>query len=93
MLEQREMPPSAKLVLRVLRELKIATVKRLEEETGLSRRTLMYAIKVLKEAGLIETQICLTDTRKRFYCIRLGSPGNVTWCGHSLVHSCFALDI
>lgn len=66
-----ELPPSATLVLRILRDLKISNLNRLREESGLSRRGLMYALKTLTEMDLIETKICLTDTRRRFYCIKL----------------------
>lgn len=66
-----EIPPSARLVLRVLREFKIADVKTLLRETGLSRRTLMYGIRRLKEMGQIDIQICLNDSRRRYYCIRV----------------------
>ncbi len=65
------MPNSAKLLLRVLKENKISTFDDLMEETMLSRRTLLYAIKTLRELELIETQVCMTDARRRFYCIKL----------------------
>lgn len=67
----RNTPTSAKLLLRVLKDRKIATFDDLMGETMLSRRTLLYAIKTLKELDLIETQVCMTDTRRRFYCIKL----------------------
>lgn len=67
----KSIPPSAKLLLRVLREKKILRFEELMEETMLSKRTLLYAIKALRELGMIETQICMNDARKRFYCIKL----------------------
>lgn len=67
------LPPSAKLVLRILRDMKITDFKRLQDETGLSRRTLMYSIKLLREMNAVETRICLNDARRRFYCIKLRS--------------------
>lgn len=67
----RTMPASAKLLLRVLTDKKIARFDELMEETMLSKRTLLYAIKALKELDLVETQICMTDARRRFYCIKL----------------------
>lgn len=67
----RAIPPSAKLVLRILQEVKICDLNRLKGESGLSRRALMYAIKILGELDLVETRICLSDTRKRFYCVKL----------------------
>ena len=67
----RNMPTSAKLLLRVLKENKISRFDELMEETMLSKRTLLYAIKTLKELDLIETQICMSDARRRFYCVKL----------------------
>lgn len=67
----RSIPVSARLVLKVLQEKKIARFDELLEETLLSKRTLLYAIKALKELDFIESQICMNDTRKRFYCIKL----------------------
>lgn len=67
----KAIPTSAKLLLRVLKEKKISRFDELMEETLLSKRTLLYAIKTLKELDLIETQVCMTDARKRFYCIKL----------------------
>lgn len=67
------LPPSAKLVLRILRDMKITDFKKLQDETGLSRRTLMYSIKLLKDINAVETRICLNDARRRFYCIKLRS--------------------
>jgi DNA-binding MarR family transcriptional regulator len=64
-------PPSGKLVLRVIRERKIARLQELRQETMLPQRTLLYAIKILRELGLIETQVCMNDARRRFYCVKL----------------------
>ncbi len=69
--ENLTIPPSARLVLRVLRDLKILDMKRLSEETGLPKRTLMYAIRRLKENHLVDIQVCLNDSRKRYYCVRI----------------------
>ncbi|MCL4327292.1 MAG: MarR family transcriptional regulator [Candidatus Thermoplasmatota archaeon] len=65
--------PSAKLVLRVLRELRISDSLTLLNETGLSRRSLMYSVKQLKNLGLVNVQVCLKDSRKRYYCISLAN--------------------
>lgn len=67
----RSVPPSAKLLLRVLRENKISRFDDLMDETMLSKRTLLYAIRTLKELDLIETQVCMSDARRRFYCVKL----------------------
>lgn len=66
-----EMPTSARLVLLVLRRLRIADFRTLERETGLSKRSVLYAVKNLRDMKLIDIQICLNDARKRFYCIKI----------------------
>ncbi|MCL5665762.1 MAG: MarR family transcriptional regulator [Candidatus Thermoplasmatota archaeon] len=65
--------PSCRLVLRVLSEIKISDLSNLERETGLPRRTLLYAIARLKEKNLIQVQVCLNDSRRRYYCFRIGN--------------------
>ena len=65
--------PSAKLVLRVLKELRISDSLTLLNETGLSRRSLMYSVKQLRNLGLVNVQVCLKDSRKRYYCISITS--------------------
>ncbi|TRM98771.1 transcriptional regulator, partial [Sulfolobus sp. E1] len=45
------LPPSAKLVLKILLEKKVVRFKELREETHLPTRTLHYALKILKEKG------------------------------------------
>jgi len=66
-----EMPTSARLVFMVLKRIRIADFRTIEMESGLSKRSVLYAVKRLREMGLIDIQICLNDTRKRFYCIRI----------------------
>lgn len=67
----KPIPPSAKLILKLLSEKKIMRFEELKESTAFSKRTLLYAIKTLREMDLVETQICMNDTRRRFYCIKL----------------------
>jgi predicted transcriptional regulator len=50
-----ELPPSAKLVLKVLENKRIVKFSELQRETNLPTRTLRYAIRVLKERGIIKT--------------------------------------
>jgi DNA-binding MarR family transcriptional regulator len=68
----KELTPSSRLILITLRSIKIADVKTLMKETGLSKRTLMGSLKHLKEESLINVKTCLTDTRRRFYCYEKG---------------------
>ena len=67
--ETSPLSPSSRLVLRVLYEVKITDLNTLQEETKLPKRTLMYSISQLKKAGMVRTQFCLNDSRKRYYCI------------------------
>ncbi|MHB1709211.1 MAG: MarR family transcriptional regulator [Thermoplasmataceae archaeon] len=78
-LNDYEIPTSARLVLMVLKRLRIADFRTIEMESGLSKRSVLYAVKMLREMGLIDIQICLNDTRKRFYCIRIkeGNPSQM----------------
>ncbi|MEM3352388.1 MAG: winged helix-turn-helix transcriptional regulator, partial [Saccharolobus sp.] len=50
-----KLPPSAKLVLKILLEKKIIRFKDLQEQTKLPTRTLRYALRILREKGLIKT--------------------------------------
>ncbi len=66
-----EMPISARMIYLVLKEKKVARLCELLDITGLSKRTILYSVKKLKESNLIDVLICLNDTRERFYCIKL----------------------
>jgi len=63
------LPPSAKLVLKVILEKKVIRFKELQEQTKLPTRTLRYALRVLREKGLIKTLPCLDDARERMYSV------------------------
>ncbi|BFH73775.1 helix-turn-helix domain-containing protein [Sulfurisphaera javensis] len=65
----RELSPSARLVLEIISERKIVKFKDLKEITGLSTRTLRYAIKDLKDKGLIKVLPCLEDAREKLYAV------------------------
>jgi DNA-binding MarR family transcriptional regulator len=65
-----DLTPSALQVLEFIKSRKIARFSEIIQYTGLSKRSVLYSIEKLKEMGLVETQICMTDTRRRFYCIR-----------------------
>ena len=63
----RELPPSAKLVYKVLEY-----DDELTEETLLPARTVRYALTRLAEADLVDSRFSFTDARKRIYS--LGTP-------------------
>ncbi|XDF45591.1 MarR family transcriptional regulator [Saccharolobus solfataricus] len=64
-----KLPPSAKLVLKVILEKKVIRFKELQDQTKLPTRTLRYALRILREKGLIKTLPCLDDTRERIYSV------------------------
>jgi len=58
----REMPPSAKLVAKVLDY-------QLAEETLLPPRTVRYALTRLEDADVVDSRVSFTDARKRLYTL------------------------
>jgi transcription initiation factor IIE alpha subunit len=64
------MPPSAKLVYRVLLYNGPMSHKELRNETGLGPRTLRFALARLKESDVVVERIRLEDARQRIVCIR-----------------------
>jgi len=67
----RELPPSAKLVIKVLEYHDTLTQSELAEETLLPARTVRFAVSRLQEAGLIESRFAFTDARKRLHSLRV----------------------
>jgi len=68
-----DMPPSAKLVYKVLEYHGRLSQQRLVEETRLSPRTLRYAINQLEEAELVDSRPAVHDARQTCYTIVAGS--------------------
>ena len=66
-----DMTTSSRFVLMILHEKKIATINEIQNRSKLSRRTIMNSIRDLRNLGLIDVHVCLRDTRKRFYCLRI----------------------
>ena len=66
-----ELPPSAKLVAKVLEYDGTLTQSELVERTMLPPRTVRYAISRLEEAGVLESRFSFTDARKRLYTLEL----------------------
>ncbi len=66
--ELQTLPPSAKLILTVLKYEKKLSLKEIIRKTMLPRRTVSYAIKLLLEKGLIkESKVLLRDAREKIY--------------------------
>jgi len=70
----RQLPPSAKLVYKVLEYDGALTQGQLAEETLLPPRTVRYATSRLEEAGVVDARFSFTDARKRLYSIRTAAP-------------------
>lgn len=66
-----EVSKSTLEVFEFIRSRKIVRFQDLISGTALSKRTILYSIRSLREMGLIETQICMNDTRRRFYCLKI----------------------
>jgi len=65
----RDLPPSAKLVAKVLEYNDTLTQSQLAEETLLPPRTVRYALNRLDEIGVVDSRFSFTDARKRIYTL------------------------
>jgi DNA-binding MarR family transcriptional regulator len=63
----RELPPSAKLVAKVLEDDAPLSQGQLAETSLLPDRTVRYALNRLEESDLIESRYSFTDARKQVY--------------------------
>jgi DNA-binding GntR family transcriptional regulator len=63
----RELPPSAKLVAKVLELDAPLSQGSLAEESLLPDRTVRYALNRLEEAGLVASRYSFEDARKQVY--------------------------
>ncbi len=63
----RELPPSAKLVAKVLEGDAPLSQGGLAEESLLPDRTVRYALNRLEEEGLVESRYSFKDARKQVY--------------------------
>ncbi|WP_321113083.1 MarR family transcriptional regulator [Halorussus salinisoli] len=65
------LPPSAKLIVKVLKYNETMTQGQLVEESLLPDRTVRYALNRLDDEGLLHSEFSLTDARKRCYSLDL----------------------
>ncbi len=65
----RELPPSAKLVAKVLEYNDTMTQQQIAEETLLPSRTVRYALNRLDEENVVESRFSFSDARKRLYTL------------------------
>jgi len=73
-LKLEDLPPSAKLVYKVLEYNSGLTQKELREETRLSQRTVRDALDRLEERNAIEKNLYVPDGRQNLYEIATTSP-------------------
>ncbi|CAI48852.1 NP_1176A family transcription regulator [Natronomonas pharaonis DSM 2160] len=64
-----ELPPSAKLVAKVLEYNDRLTQSQLAEETMLPPRTVRYGLNRLEEVDAVDSRFSFTDARKRVYTL------------------------
>lgn len=67
----RDLPPSAKLVAKVLEYNDTLTQSELAEETLLPPRTVRYALSRLEEEDAVESRFSFSDARKRLYSLTI----------------------
>jgi len=67
----RDMPPSAKLVAKVLDYNETLSQSELAEETLLPPRTVRYALSRLEDADVVESRFSFADARKRLYRLKV----------------------
>ncbi|MEF8780831.1 MAG: winged helix-turn-helix domain-containing protein [Haloferacaceae archaeon] len=62
-----DLPPSAKLVFKVLEYNGSLTQKGIVEESMLSARTVRYALERLEEIGVVDEDVYFADARQNLY--------------------------
>lgn len=67
----RGLPPSAKLVVKVLEYEAPLTQSQIAEETLLPTRTVRYALTRLEDADAVSSRFSFSDARKRIYRLTL----------------------
>ncbi|MFB6081428.1 MAG: helix-turn-helix transcriptional regulator [Halanaeroarchaeum sp.] len=65
----RDLPPSGKLVLKVLEYNGGLTQKQIVEKSRLSQRTVRDALDRLQEHGIVEKNIYVPDARQNLYTL------------------------
>jgi DNA-binding MarR family transcriptional regulator len=66
-----DLPPSAKLVAKVLEYNERLTQSQLAAETMLPSRTVRYAVTRLEEVDAVKSRFSFTDARKRVYALNI----------------------
>jgi len=66
-----DLPPSAKLIAKVLEYNGTLTQSELVEKSRLSPRTTRQGIQKLEDAGVVESEISLADARQKLYSLKI----------------------
>ena len=66
-----DLPPSAKLIAKVLEYNGTLTQSKLADKSRLSARTTRHALTELDKAGVVDSEISLADARQRLYSLKL----------------------
>jgi DNA-binding MarR family transcriptional regulator len=69
----RDLPPSAKLVAKVLEYNDTMTQQQIADETLLPSRTVRYALNRLDEKNVVDSRFSFSDARKRLYSLEIES--------------------
>ena len=64
-----DLPPSAKLVAKVLEYEETLSQSEIAEETMLPPRTVRYALSRLEEVNVVDSRFSFSDARKRLYTL------------------------
>ena len=67
----QDLPPSAKLVAKVLEYNGALTQSQLASESLLPARTVRYALTRLEEVGVVDSRFSFNDARKRVYTLTI----------------------
>jgi len=74
----QDLPPSAKLVLKVLEYNGGLTQKQIVENSRLSQRTVRDALDRLQEADVVEKDIYIPDARQNLYRLKVEETDSET---------------
>ncbi|WP_121821697.1 MarR family transcriptional regulator [Halostella salina] len=72
--ELEDLPPSAKLVFKVLEYDGPLTQKQIVQESMLSARTVRYALERLQEIGRVDEDVYFADARQSLYELTEAEP-------------------
>jgi len=75
-----DLPPSAKLVFKVLEYDGPLTQKQIVEESMLSARTVRYALERLEDIGIVDEDVYFADARQSLYEIDEDAMARVDGC-------------